>query len=144
MPLWNVYCPEGTYTAGEKQAFAERVTDLYAKYGLPRFYVIVVFQELSEESFFMGGERAGDFVRIWIDEIARSVPDELRGWWMKQISETVSPFATERGLRWEVHVDDTPRQLWSINGLKPPEEGSEEERRWARENKPSAPAKSAP
>lgn len=139
MPLWNLYVPEGTYTPEDKQALANRITDLYAGFGLPRFYVSVVFQETPQESYFIGGEPTDDFVRIWIHEIARRVPDEARGWWMKQIRTTLDPFVGERGLRSEVHIANTPRELWSINGLKPPDEGSEEEKRWARENKPSAP-----
>jgi phenylpyruvate tautomerase PptA (4-oxalocrotonate tautomerase family) len=139
MPLWNLYCPEGTYTPEHKQALAERITELYTEFGIPRFYVSVVFVELLRESYFVGGEPAADFVRIWIHEIARRVPEDARGWWMKRIRDTVAPFLTDRGLRWEVHIDNTPRELWSINGLKPPEEGSEDEKRWALENKPSAP-----
>jgi phenylpyruvate tautomerase PptA (4-oxalocrotonate tautomerase family) len=139
MPLWNIYCPEGTYSPEDKRAFAERITDLYAEFGLPRFFVSVVFQELPKDSYFIGGEPTDDFIRIWIDQIARRMPDEARGWWMKRIRDTVGPFVTERELRWEVHIDDTPRELWSINGLKPPAEGSDEEQRWARENRPSPP-----
>ena len=79
MPLWNIYCPEGTYSAEDKRAFAERITDLYAEFGLPRFFVSVVFQELPKESCFIGGEPTDDFIRIWIDLIARRIPDEGRG-----------------------------------------------------------------
>jgi putative oxalocrotonate tautomerase-like protein len=61
---------------------------------------------------------------------------------MKRIRETVAPYTTDRDLRWEVHIDDTPWELWSVDGRKPPAEGSEEEQRWARENKPYVPAES--
>ena len=27
MPLWNVYCTEGTYSSEDKRAFAEAITD---------------------------------------------------------------------------------------------------------------------
>ena len=30
MPLWNVYCAEGTYSNEDKRAFAEAITDIYA------------------------------------------------------------------------------------------------------------------
>ena len=142
MPLWNVYCPEGTYSAEDKRAFAERVTDLYAEFGVPRFFVGVVFQELPKDSFFIGGEPTDDFVRIWIDAIARRAPKEAQGWWMKRIRETVAPFVTDPELRWEAHVDETPRGLWTINGIRPPAEGSEDEKRWAADNKPSQPVDS--
>ena len=139
MPLWHIYCPEGTYSPEDKRALADRITDLYAEYGLPRFLVSVVFQEVPKDSYLIGGEPADDFVRISIDQIARRIPDDARGWWMKRIRETVAPYATDRDLRWEVHVDDTPRELWSVDGRKPPAEGSEEEQRWARENRSSMP-----
>jgi phenylpyruvate tautomerase PptA (4-oxalocrotonate tautomerase family) len=139
MPLWHIYCPEGTYSPEDKRALAARITDLYAEYGLPRFLVSVVFQEVPKDSHLIGGEPADDFVRISIDQIARRIPDDASGWWMKRIRETVAPYVTARDLRWEVHVDDTPRELWSVDGRKPPAEGSEEEQRWARENRPSTP-----
>ena len=62
MPLWHIYCPEGTYSPQDKRALADRITDLYAEYGLPRFLVGVVFQEVPKESFLIGGEPADDFV----------------------------------------------------------------------------------
>ncbi len=137
MPLWNIYCPEGTYSAEDKRALADRITDLYAEFGLPRFYVNVMFNEIGSDSCYIGGEPADDFVRISIDQIARGVPEDLAAWWMKRIRKTMAPFVTERGLRWEVHVDDTPVELWMIDGYFPPPEGSEDEKRWAGENKPS-------
>jgi phenylpyruvate tautomerase PptA (4-oxalocrotonate tautomerase family) len=47
MPLWNIYCPEGAYSRDEKRAFADQITDLYAEFGLPRFYVNVMFNEAA-------------------------------------------------------------------------------------------------
>jgi phenylpyruvate tautomerase PptA (4-oxalocrotonate tautomerase family) len=137
MPLWNFYCPEGAYSPEDKLAFAEQITELYAEFGLPRFYVNVIFKEIPKDSYYIGGEPTDDFVRISIDHIARSVPEEMQAWWMKRIRKIVRPFTTERGLRWEVHVDDTPRGLWMLDGYFPPDEGSDDEKRWARENRPS-------
>lgn len=54
MPLWNIYHPVGAYTEDDKHAFAKRVTDLYGM--LPKFYVDVIFQEISKDSFYIGGE----------------------------------------------------------------------------------------
>ena len=73
MPMWIIACPPDAYADAEKQAFADRITDLYAGVGLPRFYVTVLFQELPKESFFIGGQPSSDFIRIWIDQIARSL-----------------------------------------------------------------------
>ena len=41
-------------------------------------YVGVIFQEVAEDSFFIGGESRTNFVRIWIDHIARAFPSPDR------------------------------------------------------------------
>ena len=55
MPLWNVYCTEGTYSNEDKRAFAEAITDIYAsesgglpEMAMPRFYVVVVFHDRAK------------------------------------------------------------------------------------------------
>src|SRR5262249_11694878 len=106
MPLWHLYCPAGAYSAEDKRAFADRITDLYAGYGLPRFYVSVIFHELPKDDYFIGGQPTGDFVRVWIDQIARRVPPERRSHWLARVNETLDPYVKQRGFRWEVHIDD--------------------------------------
>jgi hypothetical protein len=44
---------------------------------MPKFYVGVVFQEVGEDSFFIGGEPHPRFVRIWVDHIARTSPPTI-------------------------------------------------------------------
>lgn len=136
MPLWNVYHPVGAYSEEEKRDFAERVTRLYEAVGLPRFYVVTLFHEMDRGSFYVGGEPVDDVVRVWIDHIALHAEDPaMRESVRTQIATVIQPFATEKGLRWEFHVDETPRDLWVINGLVPPPTGSEAEQLWARENR---------
>jgi phenylpyruvate tautomerase PptA (4-oxalocrotonate tautomerase family) len=137
MPLWHIYAPKDAYSADDKEAFANRITDLYAQFGLPRFYVSVIFDELPASGFFIGGKPTTDFVRIWIDQIARRVPVEARPRWLARVNETLDPFVRARGLRWEVHIDDTPIDFWTIEGLIPPAGTSEAEKRWAAENRAS-------
>jgi hypothetical protein len=48
---------------------------------------------------------------------------------------SVDPFVRERGYAWEIHIDETPIELWSIEGMKPPAPGSDWEKRWAQENR---------
>jgi hypothetical protein len=48
----------------------------------------------------------------------------------------IEPFATGKGLRWEFHIDETPKDLWMIDGFVPPPSGSDAEKLWARENRP--------
>jgi phenylpyruvate tautomerase PptA (4-oxalocrotonate tautomerase family) len=135
MPLWKVYHPVGAYTAADKHAFAQRVTELYAI--LPKFYVNVVFREVPKESFYIGGEPVDNFIRLTIVQIARTLPDERKAWWLERIHEVIAPFVKDRGFDWELHIDETPFDLWSVQGYQPPPANSEDEKRWARDNKPS-------
>jgi phenylpyruvate tautomerase PptA (4-oxalocrotonate tautomerase family) len=136
MPLWKIYHPVGKFSVEDKHAIAQRITSIYKM--LPRFYVGVVFQEIPTESLFVGGEPADDFVRIWVDHIARTFNDEqVKLRFLNACSQLLAPFIADRGLRWEMHVDETPFSLWSIQGLRPPAAGTEDEQRWLRENRPS-------
>jgi len=138
MPMWHIYCPESLYSREDKKKFAERITKFYEKFvNLPRFYVSVIFQELPPHSFFMGGEETSDFVRIWIDHVARTTAEDGQDALMRAVNKTIDPFVHERGLRSEIHIDDTPIGLWSIQGLKPPDANSDVEKKWIAENKPS-------
>ena len=138
MPLWHVYCPKGAYTNHEKNELAERITEHYVEFGgLPRFYVSVIFEDVDPGSFYVGGKPANDFVRIWIDHIARRLQPEHRGWMMKRVTEIVKPFIEAKSFRWEAHIDETNLETWTIQGIKPPPEGSDTEKRWFAENMPS-------
>jgi phenylpyruvate tautomerase PptA (4-oxalocrotonate tautomerase family) len=137
MPLWSVYHPPGTYSAQDKGDLAEAATGYYVRVGLPRFYVIVHFHEVAPESFFVGGEPTGSTVRIVIEHIARHSTDaESRRRISETISSVVAPFTTDRGLDVEFHVEETPRDLWMINGLRPPPSGSDAEKLWVEQNRP--------
>ncbi len=136
MPLWHVYHPEGAWTPDDKRSLAERITALYSR--LPKFYVGVVFQAVAKDSFFIGGEPRADFVRIWIDHIARTLPTpEIRARWLARSDEAIAPFVRDRGFDWEYHIDETSPELWSIQGHRPPPPGSADEARWLAENRAS-------
>jgi len=138
MPLWKIYHPADAFSAEDKQQLAERITALYRR--LPKFYVGVVFQAVAPEDLYIGGQPTARFVRIWVDHIARTLPTaELRTWWIGQCDEALAPFIRDRGLDWEFHIDETPFELWSIQGIRPPAADSEDEKRWIRENRPSPP-----
>jgi phenylpyruvate tautomerase PptA (4-oxalocrotonate tautomerase family) len=137
MPLWKIYHPEGSFSAEDKKSIAERITGIYRM--LPKFYVGVVFQEVPKDSFFIGGQPADDFVRIWVDHIARQFNDEKRKEsFLGAVNQLLSPFIADHGLRWEMHVDETPFSLWTIQGLRPPMPDTEAEIRWRSENRPTA------
>lgn len=138
MPLWQIFHSPDAFTAEEKQAIARQITDVYATI-LPRFYVNVFFQPLPKSSFFIGGEPVDDFVRVTVDHIARSFDsDELRKRFLAACTRIFTPYTTDRGLRWELNVDETPFELWTLNGLNPPPPNSPAERRWRTENRASA------
>jgi len=137
MPLWKVYHPVGAYSHEDKTAMSRALSDLYGR-AMPRFYVGVIFQEVSADNFYIGGEPHSRFVRIWVDHIARTFSsDTMRVGFFKKINEILAPWITDRGYDWEIHVDETPFNLWTIQGHFPPREGTEDERRWMIENRAS-------
>jgi phenylpyruvate tautomerase PptA (4-oxalocrotonate tautomerase family) len=142
MPLWKVYHPEAAFSAEDKKVIAEKITRIYRM--LPSFYVGVVFQPIPKDSFFVGGEPADDFVRIWVDHIARTFADEeIKGRFLAACAQVFDPYVAQRGLRWEMHVDETPFSLWTIQGLRPPPPGSAAEAGWIAENR-ATPYEAAP
>jgi len=136
MPLWKIYHPVNAYTPQDKQNFAEKITNLYQR--LPKFYVGVVFQDVPKDAFYIGAKPVDNFVRIWVDHIARTLPTpEAKEYWLKISNEAIAPFVKDRGYDWEFHIDETPFDLWSIQGLRPPTPNSDAEKRWVLENKPT-------
>jgi phenylpyruvate tautomerase PptA (4-oxalocrotonate tautomerase family) len=137
VPLWKIYHPVGAFTPADKQGLAQAITGLYRI--LPKFYVGVVFQEVAPDSFFIGGEPATKFVRIWVDHIARTLPNaEARTRWIGMCDAALAPYIRDRGFDWEFHIDETSFELWSIQGMRPPLPNTEDEKRWIAENRPSA------
>lgn len=138
MPLWKFYHPVGSFTEQEKQQMAERITKLYQGSGLPAFYVGVVYQEIPEGSFYIGGKPTKNFVRIWIDHIARQFqsPEQVDRA-LGAFNAAIAPYVRDKGFDWEFHIDETPFDFWSIQGYRPPLLDTEDGARWVRENKPS-------
>lgn len=136
MPLWTIHHTPGIFTDVEKRELASRITDHYEKIGLPRFYVVVVFNETTPVNLYVGGEPTPVGVRVVIEHIARSSVDsagrQRTTQWIKSI---LAPYLDRHeGMHWEFHVDETSEELWMINGLIPPPAGSEAEHEWVRSN----------
>ena len=139
MPLWKIYHPAGAYTAEDKKGLSERITSLYAQVPLPTFYVVTIFEEMPEGSCFVGGEQHDRFVRFKVDQIARTLPGPIiREWWVRKLDKIVAPYVKDRGFDWEISVDETPFDLWSLQGEMPPPFESVAEKRWVSENKASS------
>jgi phenylpyruvate tautomerase PptA (4-oxalocrotonate tautomerase family) len=137
MPLWKIYHPVGAFTGEDKHALSKRITEIYSSV-LPKFYVGVIFQEIAADSFYIGGEPTKNFVRIYADHIARTLSsDEARARFLAKVDAAVAPFIKDRGFDWEFHVDETPFDLWTIQGFRPPRPGTDDEKRWIAENKAS-------
>lgn len=142
MPLWQIYHPPSTYQSQESKAlFASDITKIYTNHGLPSFYVVVNFIPTPPETLFVGGQTKtpseNPFIRIVITHIAVHVPDNDEAYkrTTARIDAVLKTHVSERGYEWEYHVDETERRLWKINGMRPPEWKSEEERLWVRENR---------
>ncbi|KIX03416.1 uncharacterized protein Z518_06968 [Rhinocladiella mackenziei CBS 650.93] len=144
MPLWRIFTHPETFNHSQRAGIAKAVTDLYVSYSLPAFYVNVIFVNVDEEDVWVGGESKSNFVRIVIEQIARSMspPDteegrKARRSWMDRINGVLRPYILGRKeLDWELHIYETPRDLWRIQGLDPPPSFSDEEKLWFEQNKP--------
>ncbi|WP_433184473.1 tautomerase family protein [Actinoallomurus sp. CA-150999] len=137
MPLWHVYHPPGTYTPQQKQQLADDIAGFYTGRGLPKFYVVTLFHEIDASSFYVGGEPSRNAVRFVIEHIARHAEDPAgRKRTGEALARLLAPHTKDRGLYYEFHVDETPRDLWMTDGIAPPPSGSEAERHWVRENRP--------
>ena len=74
--MWIVHAPEGVYSAEDKKNITEAITQIYVEFvDLPKFYVVVRFDEYPVDSMWLGGEPVNDFVRFVVDHIARQMDD---------------------------------------------------------------------
>lgn len=151
MPFWEIFTPEDAFTNEDKEALTKEITSIYDNVNLPKFYVVVVFHNMPANSIYVGGEAANNFIRIRVDHIARQMnentivknfpagsytTEQIRTYFHNQVEEILVPFVKERGYDWEIHVDETPEDLWRVQGLVPPPGWSEFEELWRKENRP--------
>lgn len=138
MPLWRIYHPEGSFTAEDRKGLAQAITESNHHFvHIPKFYVNVFFHEMPAGSMFVGGEVTTNFIRIVTDTIAVAMTSpEMRAAAMEGTEAFLEPFIKAKGYDWELHFDETPRDLWRVQGLIAPEQGTEAAELWFRENKP--------
>ena len=65
--------PVGAHSLEDKNEFAEAITQVYKAVPIPRFYVVVIFEEVAADSFFVGGAAHGTFVRIQIEDNVKAL-----------------------------------------------------------------------
>jgi len=87
MPLWKIHHPVGAYTAADKKEFAEAITRVYEAVPIPKFYVVVLFEEVAADSFYVGGDSHDRFVRINIDQTFE-LSEVLNAWQYSQAGHT--------------------------------------------------------
>jgi phenylpyruvate tautomerase PptA (4-oxalocrotonate tautomerase family) len=139
MPLWKIHHPVDAYTADDKKQFASAITAIYDALPIPRFYVVVLFEGVAAENFYVSGDSRDRFVRINIDQMARTLPGPaLREWWVHHLDDVIKPWVGDLGFDWEFTITEPPADLWSLQGFVPPPFESRAEQRWIKENMASA------
>ncbi len=139
MPLWQIHHPENAWNESEKQEFVNAITAIYTDIvGIPAFYVVVIFKEVESGDLWVSGRPQDTFVRLNIDQTARTLPGRvLREWWVHHLDEVIKPWVADKGFDWEFTITEPPADLWSLQGFVPPPFESVGEARWVKENKAS-------
>ncbi|KAJ3952757.1 hypothetical protein N0V92_010789 [Colletotrichum tropicale] len=137
MPLWVFSHSKDAFSPDDKEALAQEITKVYTRIGLPAFYVNVQFFEMPAHDLYLGGARRSKFTTISIYHVARRFENELNQQrFLKKVDSILNPRLGGKGMDWEYFIQESPRELWKINGIVPPPSGSEMEKLWFRENKP--------
>ncbi|KAF8601399.1 hypothetical protein BDV93DRAFT_585532 [Ceratobasidium sp. AG-I] len=135
MPMHRIYTTQGLYTPSEKHALAKAITSVYTR--IPAFYVVVLFIDVSMDSFLLGGEPNDRFVRFNVQHLARHYATrEEKVDFMRRYAEALRPFTAGKGLDWEVNMDEADSVTWHENGMSPPAPDSEGEGLWKKLNRP--------
>lgn len=126
--------------------------------------MIVLFVPLPDDYVFVGGrsdERGNadpnekPMIRLCFDHIARSLAEDgtadiffslvwsdvfqngLFVLTLQKVDKALKPYVADKGYEWEYHVVESPREYSKVNGLPLPPIGSDVEKLWAKENRPS-------
>ncbi|OJJ66016.1 hypothetical protein ASPBRDRAFT_138832 [Aspergillus brasiliensis CBS 101740] len=146
MPDWRIYHPPEAFTdPGHREGLAEAITSIYTRAGLPAFYVVVLFIEMPAGTMYRAGISCSangvkPFVRLTFSHIARHFPpgeSPMRTRFMNTLHETLKPHIADKGYNWEVNGEELEREFVHVNGFRIPPTGSEDEKRWFRDNEPS-------
>jgi phenylpyruvate tautomerase PptA (4-oxalocrotonate tautomerase family) len=138
MPTHYIYHPKNVFSDEDKKNISKSITDLYE--ALPKFYVVVLFMPMEKNDFYVGGEPVDNYVRIVSLHLARqrsdgTSTDERYMAFAEKLNEVFKSFTIDKGLVYESHIEEIPRDGWRINGLKPPQANTEMEKEWKKHNK---------
>ena len=137
MPQWDFHLSSALLSNDEMESLSKTITRIYTRVGLPPFYVQVRFIEDKPSNVFIGGEKHPKFVALTISHLARTFEtDEQKKRFLDKVDQALNPIFQTKGLDWEYYVQESPRDLWKINGLVPPPSGSAMEKKWVQFNKP--------
>jgi len=137
MPLWVIAHTPTTFSNEEKKELAQAITTLYTKVGIPAFYVNVQFFEMASTNMYIGGETPEKFAGIAIHHIARAFDNDVsKTKFLDKVDSILTPRLKPKNMNWEYFIQQAPGDTWRMNGIVPPQAGSELEREWLRRNKP--------
>lgn len=137
MPLWVFAHTPNAFSLEEKKELAQTITAIYTRLQIPAFYVNVQFFEMDPTNQYVGGESPSNFTTISIYHIARAFDNEsAKQKFLNKADSILTPRMKAKGMNWEYFIQQTPVDLWRINGFPPPGFGSELEKLWFRLNKP--------
>ena len=63
MPLHRIWYSPGAISEQDKESLAAHITKLYTSFGIPAFFVYVLYLLVEEKNFFVGGKKNRKFVR---------------------------------------------------------------------------------
>jgi len=153
MPLWRVYSAPNLLSEAEKASLSATITKSYTQYGIPSFYITILYVPLDPSDVHGGSTYPNpNFIRITVEQIAHKLPDgetdEGAARWDKVMSplfdnlglefEVLNKQRTllgETDLLWEISIQETPQDLWQIQGLRSPPARSERETTWRKEKR---------
>ena len=136
MPKWQFAHTKGAFTKEDKEKLAKGMARIYVAYGLPAFYAHVQFIELGADDFWSGGEIPDHpSTTISIYHAAANVRNKDEGeQFLKALDDVVRPVLKPKGIRWESNVYETPRDLWRLQGMAPPDFNTELHNKWVKDN----------
>lgn len=135
MPKWVFNYTKGALTLEDKKNLAQGMSNIYTTFGLPSFLAHVHFFELEANNIWSGGEPSHSFTTITIYHAAANIRNKTEGEnFLKALDDVVRPVLKPKGISWESNIYETPRDNWRVQGMAPPNFGSDMMNRWIRDN----------